>query len=113
MPCHLLPLPARQVLTGASVTKVEIDQVGGKQTALGVEFSLDGPGGGLAGCCVRVHVRERVRVHRARQFQPWARWLSRESCWACHTQPICGSRLSDAPATAHLPCHLPCVQATA
>lgn len=34
-----------QVLTGASVTKVHIDQAAGKSHALGVEFSLDGPAG--------------------------------------------------------------------
>lgn len=34
-----------QVLTGAAVTKVHIDASGSQKRALGVEFSLDGPGG--------------------------------------------------------------------
>ncbi|KAI7844723.1 hypothetical protein COHA_001810 [Chlorella ohadii] len=37
--------PNLQVLTGAAVTRVHIDKAGGKPTALGVEFSLDGPAG--------------------------------------------------------------------
>nr|WGL47427.1 fatty acid photodecarboxylase [Chlorella sorokiniana] len=37
--------PNLQVLTGASVTRVHIDKASGKATALGVEFSLDGPAG--------------------------------------------------------------------
>lgn len=45
--------PARyvQVLTGAAVTKVNIDQAAGKAQALGVEFSTDGPTGGWTGRC--------------------------------------------------------------
>jgi hypothetical protein len=38
-----------QVLTGAAVTKVHIDTSGSQKRALGVEFSLDGPGGGWVG----------------------------------------------------------------
>ena len=37
-----------QVLTGAAVTRVHIDKAGGKPTALGVEFSLDGPAGAFS-----------------------------------------------------------------
>ena len=36
---------ARQVVTGAAVTRVHVDKAGGKPRALGVEFSLDGPAG--------------------------------------------------------------------
>ena len=48
---HHLPHPSLpvQVLTGAAVTKVHIDASGSQKRALGVEFSLDGPGGGWAG----------------------------------------------------------------
>ncbi|EFN50890.1 hypothetical protein CHLNCDRAFT_28598 [Chlorella variabilis] len=46
---YLKPVLGRrnlQVLTGAAVTKVNIDQAAGKAQALGVEFSTDGPTGG-------------------------------------------------------------------
>nr|7AV4_AAA Chain AAA, Fatty acid photodecarboxylase, chloroplastic [Chlorella variabilis] len=45
---YLKPVLGRrnlQVLTGAAVTKVNIDQAAGKAQALGVEFSTDGPTG--------------------------------------------------------------------